>query len=423
MRFTLTTSSQNPSPTWFSRVFINRDVFCLWSGQVISETGSSVFRIALMWMVLELTGSKSMTGLIVMLGSLPSLLLGPYSGALVDRLDRRRTMLVSDLARAGLVMIIPLLFFVGGLTPWVLGLVIFAMASFNTFYLPARDSLVGQIVAPGDRLGANTMIQTSWQYAILLGPAIVALALRWLSQANLFVLDAASYVVSFLFIFRIGSSKGGFRRPNPAEFVRVLAGGWADTLAGLKYVFGEPRLRALLLVTAADNLFLMGPAVLGVPIFVKDVLKQDLESFAFVSIATAVGMITSTILLRRFGRGLSNSRLIVWGIILDGLTFVPMLWVHSLGGMFVTMMVHAMAIPLIIVCRPNIIHNIVPTNMQGRVFSLISAAVFGFMSLSTVLTGVLAEYLPISYIYAGSGVLAASTGVIGWMLGGFRNLD
>ncbi len=419
----MTTTSQNQAPGWFHRVFVNRDVFCLWAGQVISQTGSSIFRIALLWLVLELTGSKATAGFIMMLGSLPSLLLGPYSGALVDKLDRRRTMLVSDLGRAGLVMVIPLLFLVGGLVPWVLGLLTFAIASFNTLYLPARDTLVGQLVEPRDRLAANTMIQTSWQYAILLGPPIAAGALIWISQAHLFVLDAASYGVSFLFIYRIGASVGGFRRPRLVEFARVLAGGWADTRAGLKYVSGEPRLRALLLVTAAANFFLMGPAMLGAPIFVKEVLGLGLESFAFVSIATAIGMIASTLLLRRFGRGLANSRLLLWGIILDGLTFVPMLWVGSLPGMFVVMMVHAMAIPLIMVCRTTVIQNIVPTNMQGRVFSLISAAVFGFMSLSTALTGVLAEYLPISYIYAGAGVLAASTGAIGWLLGGFKNLD
>ncbi len=404
-------------------MFINRDVFCLWTGQVISQTGSSIFRIALLWLVLELTGSKSMTGFIVMLGSLPSLLLGPYSGALVDRLDRRRTMLVSDLARAALVMLIPLLFLVGGLVPWVLGLLVFAMASFNTLYLPARDTLVGQIVKPRDRLAANSMIQTSWQYAILLGPPIVAVALIWMSQAHLFMLDAASYVVSFLFIYRIGSSAGGFRRPAFGEFARVLAGGWKDTAAGVRYVAREPRLLALLLVTAADNFFLMGPAMLGAPIFVKEVLGLGIESYAFVSIATAIGMIPSTLLLRRFGRNLANSRLILWGIILDGLTFVPMLWVGSLGGMFVVMMIHAMAIPLIMVCRTTVIQNIVPTNMQGRVFSLISASVFGFMAISTAVTGVLAEHLPISHIYAGAGILATSTGVIGWLLGGFRDLD
>jgi len=419
----MTAASQNPSHGWLRRVFVNRDVLCLWTGQVISQTGTSIFSIAFLWVVLELTGSKATAGFIAMLASLPALLLGPYSGALVDRLDRRRTMLVSDLSRGGLVLLIPLMFFVGVLAPWVLGILTFAIASFNTLYLPARDALVGQLVEPRDRLAANTMIQTSWQYAMLLGPPIAAAALIWISQAHLFMLDAASYLVSFLFIYRIGSSAAGLSRPRFAEFARVLAGGWAGTLAGIKHVAGDSRLRALLLVTAADNFFLMGPVMLGTPIFVKEVLGREIKSYAFVSIATAIGMIASTLLLRRFGRGLRNSRLILWGIILDGLTFVPMLWVHSLAGMFVTMMVHAMAIPLIIVCRPTVIQNIVPADMQGRVFSLTSAAVFGFTALSTALTGVLAEYLPISFIYAGAGVLAASTGAIGWLLGGFRNLD
>ena len=121
------------------------------------------------------------------------------------------------------------------------------------------------------------MIQASWQYAILMGPPLAGLVILLTSEVHLFLVDAASYVVSFLLIFGIGSSSGPFRRPRPGEFLRVLGRGWDDTLVGLKYVAAQPQLRGLLIVTAVDNLFLMGPAMLGRPIFVKDVLGLDIK--------------------------------------------------------------------------------------------------------------------------------------------------
>ena len=113
----VTTESQDPPRSLLRRVFVNRDVFRLWSGQVISETGTSVFRMAFLWVVVTITPSKAAAGLIAMIGSLPSLLLGPYSGALVDRMDRRRTMLVADMTRACIGVVIWLLFCSADSTP------------------------------------------------------------------------------------------------------------------------------------------------------------------------------------------------------------------------------------------------------------------------------------------------------------------
>lgn len=408
---------------WLRRIFVNRNVGLLWTGQVISETGSAVYRVAFTWLAYELTGSKTKAGVILMLGSLPMLLLGPYVGAIVDRFDRRRAMLVSDLARALLVLTVPAMFFLGVMNVWLLGVLTFGVATFNALYRPARDTLVGQLVRPDQRQDANAMVMTSWQYAMVAGPLLAALLLLWLSEPFLFLLDAMTYVVSFLLIWRIASSGRAFRRPRPAEFLRVLTGSGSHTLEGLRYVASCPPLRALVIITAVDNFFLMGPAMLGVPIFVKDELGLDIDSYALVGVAAAAGMIVATVLLRKFGRGISGSKLLLWGIILDGVTFVPMLWVNSLASMFVAMMVHFLAVPLIVICRPVMIQNRVPDNMQGRVFSLVSTAVFGFSALSMVVTGVLAEFLPIGVLYAGAGVLAAATGAVGWLVGGFRGLE
>ncbi|MGB0929829.1 MAG: MFS transporter, partial [Chitinophagales bacterium] len=194
--------------SWFNRLFINHNVFNLFTGQTISQSGDSIFEIALLWILLELTGSNAATGLIAMSGYLPSLLFGLFSGALVDRFDKRRIMLLADVARAILVACIPILYYVGGLNGLVLGLFTFAIASFNTLFNPARDALVGKIVPPNKQLQANSLIHTSWQYALFVGPAIAGFLLLFVNEIQLFLLDACTFLLSFYFIYRLNEHRG-----------------------------------------------------------------------------------------------------------------------------------------------------------------------------------------------------------------------
>jgi MFS family permease len=405
---------------WFRRIFVNRSIFYLWLGQIVSQSGDSIFQIGLLWILLELTGSKAQTGLVAMSAYLPTLLFGLYSGALVDRFDRRRLMLASAAARTAIVLIIPVLYLLGGLNGLVLGLVTFALATFNAVFNPARDALVGQLVEPGRRLQANSLIQTSWQYALFIGPGVAGIMLSMVGEIQLFSLDALTLLLSFYFIYRIKTPSATFQREGAKQLWERFAASWTDVARGLEHARGDRRVWALLLITAVDNLLLMGPAIVGLPIFVREVLHQGAESYALTQVAYAIGMITSTLLLNRFGRRWRHSHLLLWGIIIDGLTFLPLVWVKSFAGLFITTTIHALGIPLIIVARPTIVQQIVPDEMQGRVFSMISVAVYGLTAISIAITGAVAEVVPINIVFGIIAVLAASTGAVGWLFKDFR---
>lgn len=409
---------------WYIRVFVNRNIFNLWGGQIVSQTGDSIYEIALLWILLEMTGSNSETGLIAMSGYLPALLFGLFSGALVDRFDRRRLMLVADMARFLLVLMIPVLYFTGVLSGLLLGVFTFLIATFNTLFNPARDALVGQLATVQQRFTANAMIQTSWQYAAFFGPALAGILLALVGEIHLFTVDAFTFLLSFVFIWRITVRRGETSQAAQAASSRLLlAGGWRDVLEGLRYARQDRRILALLLITAANNLFLMGPAIVGAPIFVREILRGGAESYAFVQIAYAIGMIAATFALNRYGRRFRNSHLILWGMIVDGLTFIPLLWVDTFAGMFVTIAIHALALPMIIISRPTLIQGIVPEEMQGRIFGMISVSVFGFTAISIALTGLLAEIISINILYALMGTMAASIGIIGWFVKDFRESE
>ena len=114
----------------------NKNFVFLWIGHFISHSGDSIYAIALPWMILEMTGSKTLTGLVSMSAYLPALIFGLYAGVIVDYYNRKRVMIVSDILRALLVAVIPLSIIYGFVTPLLIGFITFLLASFATFFIP-----------------------------------------------------------------------------------------------------------------------------------------------------------------------------------------------------------------------------------------------------------------------------------------------
>ncbi|MBW2261746.1 MAG: MFS transporter, partial [Deltaproteobacteria bacterium] len=228
---------KSPGSFW-----VGRNVMLLWGGQVLSQAGDSVYMIALMWLMLDLTGSKALTGLAAMSAYLPTLLIGLFAGVVADRYNRRTVMALADLLRAGLVMTIPLAasmgLLEGGRGAVVLGLVTFAVACVSTLFNPARDALIPDITPKGKLTIANGLIQTSWQLAMFVGPLMAGLVLPFVGLVYLFHFDAATFVLSLGFIMLLPAAAGRVSR------AREAAAG-SQILAGLRVVWSDRRLRGL----------------------------------------------------------------------------------------------------------------------------------------------------------------------------------
>lgn len=399
-----------------------RDLSRLWLGEVISQAGDSLFQIALLWIVLELTGSSSVTGLVAMSGYLPVLLFGLLAGSLADRFHRRKLMLVADYARAALVLVIPLLAAFHLLTALQMGFIAFGMAFFTAHFNPARDAIIPQLVEPSELRFANTLVQSGWQIALLAGPALAGLLIPLVGELHLFTVDGFSFLLSALLI-------AGIRVPAEARRVAAIAGkplltelrlALRNVGEGLAHVRRDARLWVLLWITAVDNLFIMGPAIVGTPLFVKQILHGDANQFAYLMTAYAVGMLIGSVLLNLLGKRFKDSHLLLWGIIFDGITFLPLLWVSSFWGAYLTIVIHSLVIPLIVIPRPTLIQRIVPVELHGRVFSMVSVAVTGLTALSVALTGILAEWIPINQIFGAIAILGAACGIAGAFSKRFR---
>jgi len=401
----------------FRRLLVNRSVALLFCGQVISQAGDSIYQIGLLWLCLELTGSKSLTGLIASAAFFPYLVFGLPGGALSDRFPRKAIMITSDAVRFLLVAAIPVLYGMGAVTLATLALITFLLESFSAAFYPARDALLPQL-APAEALPhANALIQTSWQLAILLGPALAAVLLPVVGLKHLFTADAATFLISMAAVMAIRLMKPGDRTESRQSTP------WHDDMAaGIRYVATDPLMRIVVIVTALDNLILMGPAIVGIPIYVREVLQLDAAHYAWVQAALAGGVFVGAPLMAVYGRRARLGRLLLWGVVFDGLTYLPLFFVRTFSGAVITILIHSFFIPMITVSRATLIQRHAPPELQGRVFSIVQICVVGGTALSMLATGLLAEQIPMPWIYLGMALLAAATAAPGFLSKAIRTL-
>jgi MFS family permease len=188
----------------------------------------------------------------------------------------------------------------------------------------------------------------------------------------------------------------------------------------LAVCFRDARLGWLLVITAADNLFIMGPAVVGTPLFVKQVLDGSGSAYAVLEALLALGVFAGLPLTAWLNRRTGRGKVLILGIFLDGITYLPLLWVHSLWAAGLAVCFHGISIPLITVTRTSLVQEVAPPASLGRVFALIQITVLGFTAISSGLTGLAASRVPVPLIFGAIAVAAALCGPAAWLSRKFR---
>jgi DHA3 family macrolide efflux protein-like MFS transporter len=403
-------------PHWRSALVL------LWMGQVISHLGDSLYLVGIVWLVLELTGSKSLTGWLVAVNFAPALLLGLFAGAFVDRHDRRRVMITADILRFLAIGTVPLLMVTHRLSAPLLGVVLLVLATGTTFFNPAMKALIPEI-APASRLtAAVTIFQLSEQVAFIGGPLLGKPATKLFGFVHLFTLDAITFLFSaicLLMLPRLGrrQSHAAATQVLPPLTFRSILG---ETAVVIRAVWASPVLRALLLLTALDNLFIMGPAYIATPVLVKETLHLGPDGYMSAMIYFFLGLALGTVATWFFASKAPKGRLILIGIVLDGLTFIPFYFCRTLGQLQLALFVHALAIPLIIIPRTVLMQQAVPGRLHGRLFALVNVTVFGMTGVSAGLTGLVIEHVPPTTLFLMVGVLGAIPGLLGFRVRSLR---
>ncbi|RME27290.1 MAG: MFS transporter [Deltaproteobacteria bacterium] len=402
-----------PAPFWW-----------FWTGQLVGQLGDSVYHIGLVWLVVETTGSRLISGFVLSSSYLPVVLFALAAGVIVDRYDRRRIMILCAVLQALLVGMVASGVFSGKLGVVSLLVAAFAVATGVAFFNPARDAIIPLLV-PGRKINrANSLVQISAQVAFLAGPALAGMFVDAAGLGWLFLFDALTFLFTAAAIWAIRlPARSCVHYPRqvvmPPELPTPSGSGFSDLKLGLRFAFSDPRIRSLLVITAIDNFIIMGPAILGVPVWVHDVLGGDASDYAYLTAFLFAGMIACSTVLGVWGKNLPKGKAIVVGMILDAVTFLPLYFIDRFWSTALFMFIHGLSVPLITISRATLVHRLVADEWRGRIFSLLNLAVVGFTALSLMAVGPVLQVVGARMLYL---LVAIAGGLVGLLAMNARSL-
>lgn len=397
----------------------------LWLAQYVSATGDALFIPCLGWLATNQEDQGLSVGLAVFVATVPHLLFGPLAGSLADRFDRLRLMIVCDVGRFLVLTGLAAFGLITGHIPFgVLIAAAFVLASLSAPFMAARDAILPELVSAERLPRWNALLQTSGHLALIQGLGLGGLLLWFMGHVGLganetervlwvLAFDALTFVVSAVFLL-------GIRRPARAPRSADRPGLLSDVAEGLRYARRDRVVGGLLVLTALNNFAIMGPAIVGAVLLVKDTFGLGPSALTWLEATMAVGMLAGAILLARRGRAWPMGRILLWGMVMDGLTYIPVLWIPSYPLVLVLIVVHGFFIPFIVVGRTTLVQMHVPDAKRGKVFALVNLTVMGVTSLSALTCGLVVAWLGPRALFGIAGVFGALSGFLGMYWVGAR---
>src|SRR5215210_6673333 len=209
-------------------VLRQRDFSLLWFGGVLSVIGDYFLFVALPFFVYERTGSALATGAMFIAETLPRLIFGSVAGVFVDRWDRKKTMVLSDLSRA--LIVLPLLLVAAGGPLMLVYAVAFVEASVSMFFLPAKGATIPNLVAESDLTAANSLNSLSEEVPSLIGALLGGALLAVVGLSGLILLDVATYLASAILISLISTSTAAPEDDEPEVPAEAVVSAWSNAL-------------------------------------------------------------------------------------------------------------------------------------------------------------------------------------------------
>jgi MFS family permease len=372
--------------------------------QGISIIGTWLTRFATSWMAYRLTGSALILGVVAFFGQAPAALIAPFAGVLIDRWDRRRTIVITQIAALLQSAALAVFAFTGAKTVWPLVVLGAVQAVINGFDLPARQSFLGQMIDDrADLPNAIALNSSIVNAARLIGPVIAAVLVDLFGEGWCFAIDAASYlaVIASLLMMRVP------RRVAPVRRGHVVA----ELADGLRYVWHLPLVRAVLMLLAVSSV-LGGAYGALMPLVAATTLRGGPHTLGFLMGSAGMGALVSAIYLasRRSVIGLPTvikRCALGLGIGLLSFELATTMWI----AMPVMFLIGASMI-MQLSATNTLVQTLVDDRMLGRVISLYAVAFFGGSPLGALLEGTLASQIGAIHTFAVAGTVCIASALV-----------
>ncbi|MGA9770002.1 MAG: MFS transporter [Blastocatellia bacterium] len=380
------------------RALSHRNYKLFFSGQSISLIGTWMTRIATSWLVYRLTDSALLLGVVGFAGQIPSFVLAPFAGVLVDRWNRHRLLVATQILALLQSLALAILALTGLIKIWHIILLSIFQGLINAFDMPARQAFVVEMVEKREDLANAIALNSSMVNAArLLGPSIGGIIIAAVGEGWCFLLDAVSYLAVIASLLAMKIVPRMTKRTDDANVLQQLREGW-------RYAFRFAPIRNVLLLLALVSLVGMPYTVL-MPVFANEVLHGGPNTLGLLMAASGVGALGGAMFLaaRKSVLGLGKYISLMAGAFGAGLmvfSFSRMLWLSLL-----LMIVTGLGFMVQMAASNTVLQTIVEEDKRGRVMSFYTMAFMGTAPFGSLLAGSIAERIgaPHTLFFGGLG--------------------
>ncbi len=388
-------------------VLKNRNFLALWLSQLISKIGDNFAVIAALVLVNELAAKSGLAVVILATALTIPQLFALASGVFVDRFSRKAVMIVTDLLRAG-VILLPLLIQKPGHL-YILYLTAFLLVGIGSMFVTARNASIPNIVPEEHLLTANALIQATDLVSLIAGASLATLVISLTSTSTAFVVDSASFVVSAVCILfaRIPRGKLSLAASAPGSEFRKF---WAGFTEGVRYIASNKYLLQLMAITTMATFGLSATVLLAAAYF-KQLLGISAELLGLLQATEGLGMALGALLISTYASWARSRRIVSVTMVILGIgilifAIAPIYWLVLLGALVVGLCVVSARTTLAAMTQA-----LVPDIQRGRVESaMVTVIGLGTMG-ALIMAGILGDLTGPKSVFVITGVVVLAAGV------------
>jgi len=357
-----------------------RNYRLFFGGQVVSLAGTWITQTATSWLVYRLTGSAMLLGVVGFAGQFPAFLLGPFAGIAVDRFDRRRLLIATQVASMLQSFALAALTLSGHVTVGAILVLNIVQGIVNAFDMPGRQSFLIALIENKADLGNAIALNSSMvNVARLVGPSIAGVVIAATNEGWCFFIDGVSYlgVIAALIAMRIA--------PRPALVTR-RTGAIEQFREGFAYAFGFRPIRSIILLLALVSLVGVPYAVL-MPIFATAIFHGGPHTLGFLMTSAGCGALAGALWLAQRRSVVGLGRIIVVATVSFGAGLIGFSFARTLWLAIPCLMVAGFGFIMQMAASNTIIQTIVDDEKRGRVMSFYTMAFLGTVPFGSLIAG------------------------------------
>lgn len=361
----------------------HRNFRLFWLGALVSNLGGWMQVVAQNWLVLSLTGSPFLLGLVSFIGNLPMLVLSLLGGVVADRNSRKTVLLITQNAQALLMLLMAALSFFNIINIWLVIIITLGIGIVQAFNSPAYQTIMLDLVPKNDIMNAIALNSFQFNLTRVIGPGIAGVLVTLVGVSVCFFLNSLSFLAVVVALFMV-------RLPAPTRIV-VKRTVLQEIQESLGYLKSNIALSGLLMIASLMSLFVV-PYLTLLPVFVQQVFKGGPEDYGILLSAVGVGALIGALLVARISSRLRRKSLFMnWGMLI----MVSGLLLFSLSSNLVLAMVALAfaggATVTVNTTLNTIVQSSVPDELRGRILSIWTLCSVGFMPLGNLQSGIVAE--------------------------------